>query len=96
MDAKTKAIVAHITLIGWIIALVVNGQQKDEFSSFYIRQMLGLIILGFVGSWIPFVNFLVWPVMLVFWILSLIGAANGEEKPTPILGEQFQQWFKGL
>ena len=45
MDGKTKAIVAHITLIGWIIALVLNSQQKDEYASFYIRQMLELIIL---------------------------------------------------
>lgn len=30
MDSKTKAIVAHITLIGWIIALLLNqGENKD-------------------------------------------------------------------
>lgn len=96
MDGKTKAIVAHITLIGWIIALVVNSQEKDEFASFYIRQMLGLILLSIVVSWIPIVNIVGWVVVFVLWILSLVGAASGEEKLTPFVGEYFQQWFKGL
>jgi hypothetical protein len=29
MDAKTKAIIAHIPYIGWIIALVINMSQKE-------------------------------------------------------------------
>lgn len=51
---KTTGIVAHITLIGWIIALVMNGERKGEeksFGAFYLRQILGLIILG-LGTWI--------------------------------------------
>lgn len=50
MDGKTRAIVAHFTLIGWIIALIVNNSDdkgKDELASFYIRQMLGLILIWF-------------------------------------------------
>ena len=95
MDGKTKAIVAHITLIGWIIALVLNSQQKDEFASFYIRQMLGLIILNFVWI-IPILGWIVGIIVLVLWILSVIGAASGELKPTPVIGKYFQDWFKAL
>lgn len=36
MDGKTKAIVAHITIIGWIIALVINSSEKDEFASYSV------------------------------------------------------------
>ena len=95
MDGKTKAIVAHITLIGWVIALVLNSQQKDEFASFYIRQMLGLIILSFV-SIIPFLGWIIGIAILILWILSIIGAASGEMKPTPVVGQYFQEWFKSL
>lgn len=95
MDGKTKAIVAHITLIGWIIALVLNSQEKDEFASFYIRQMLGLIILSFVTI-IPILGWIIGIAILVLWILSLIGAASGEMKLTPIVGQYFQDWFKTL
>ena len=96
MDGKTKAIVAHITLIGWIIALIVNSQNKDEIASFYIRQMLGISLLGLVLSFIPFVNLIGWLITVILWIVSLVGAASGEEKLVPVVGEYFQQWFAGL
>jgi uncharacterized membrane protein len=95
MDGKTKAIVAHITLIGWIVALVMNSQQKDEFASFYIRQMLGLIILNFVWI-IPILGWIVGIIVLVLWILSIIGAASGEQKLVPVVGKYFQDWFRAL
>ena len=97
MDDKVKAIVAHITLIGWIVALILNqGENKTELASYYIRQMLGLMLASFVLGFIPLLNLIVWLVFLVFWIMSLIGALNGEKKPTPYLGEYFQDWFKAL
>jgi len=96
MDGKTKAIVAHITWIGWIIALVVNSSEKDEIASFYIRQLLGLYLFSIVVSFIPFINFLGWLITLVFWIMSLIGAVNGEQKELPVVGKLFQDWFKGI
>lgn len=97
MDDKTKSIVAHITLIGWIVALVLNqGDNKTELASFYIRQMLGLILLSIAGSLIPILNLFMWVIVLVLWVLSLIGAINNEKKLTPYVGEYFQDWFKGL
>lgn len=96
MDGKTKAIVAHITYIGWIIALVINSSQKDEIASFYIRQLLGIYLFSIVISFIPVINLFGWLAALVFWILSLVGAINGEMKETPIVGKYFQDWFKGI
>ena len=95
MDGKTKAIIAHITIIGWIVALVLNSQEKDEFASFYIRQMLGLVIIGLLGL-IPILGIIFSLAALVFWILSLIGAIQGKEQLTPIVGEHFQNWFQSL
>ncbi len=95
MDGKTKAIVAHLTLIGWVIALVLNSQQKDEFASFYIRQMLGLIILNLIWI-IPIIGWIIGIIVMVLWILSIIGAASGEKKLTPVIGQYFQDWFKAL
>ena len=96
MDGKVKAIVAHITWIGWIIALVVNMNDKDELASFYIRQMLGLWLFSLVISFIPVVNIVGWLITFIFWIISLIGAINGEQKLVPWVGQLFQDWFKGL
>ena len=97
MDDKTKAIVSHITLIGWIVALVLNqGENKTELASFYIRQMLGLFLLVVVLGLIPIVNLIAWILGVVLWILSLIGSLNGEKKLTPVVGQYFQDWFKAL
>jgi len=99
MDGKTKAIVAHITYIGWIIALVINSGERDEIASFYIRQLLGLYLFSIAVSIliiIPPIAFIGWVATVVFWILSLVGALNGEMKETPIVGKYFQDWFKGI
>lgn len=75
MDAKTKAIVAHLTPIGWIIALVINMGQKEEMASYYIRQTLGLYLasfaLGILNS-IPVLGWIIWAVggIIVFGILA--------------------------
>lgn len=100
MDGKTKAIVAHLTIIGWIIALILNNQEeKDPLASFYIRQMLGLILIAVVGSfvfWIPIIGWILWLAVVVLWIVSLIGAAQGREQLVPVVGEMFQKWFHSL
>jgi uncharacterized membrane protein len=96
MDGKTKAIVAHIYWIGWIIALVLNSSEKDEFASFYIRQLLGLFLLSLILMFIPIIGWILNIVVFVFWILSLIGSIQGEKKETPVVGKYFQEWFKSL
>lgn len=95
-DGKNIALIAHLTLIGWIIALVMNNNTKNEFGSFYIRQVLGLGLCGLVLSFIPILGWLVSLGIFVLWIMSLISAINGEKKLTPLLGAQFQDWFKSL
>ena len=95
-SGKTVAIVAHLTLIGWIIAIIMNSSNKTELGSFYIRQVLGIMLLGFVLGIIPVINLFAWILPFILWIASLIGAINGNQKPVFLLGEYFQDWFKSL
>ena len=96
MNGKTIAIIAHITLIGWIIAIIINSNEKNEFASFYIRQLLGLFLAGIILSIIPLLGWLLSIVIFVFWIISLIGAIQDEKKEVPLVGKYFQEWFKTL
>ena len=96
LDGKTKAIIAHIYWVGWVIALVLNSNDKDELTSFYLRQLLGLFLFSVVVTFIPFVQFLGWIATLVFWVISLVGAVNGEKKEIPFVGHLFQDWFSGI
>lgn len=95
-DGKNIALIAHLTLIGWIIALVMNNNTKSEFGSFYIRQVLGLGLTGLVLSFIPILGWIVSLGIFVLWIMSLISALNGEKKLAPVLGAYYQDWFKSL
>jgi|SRR6187200_2934490 len=101
MDDKTKSIVAHITLIGWLIALVMNQSDKGDNTSFYLRQNLGLFIVAIAGSvlgmlTINLIGTIIAIGILVLWVLSLVGALSGEQKSSPVVGDMFQQWFKGI
>ncbi len=101
-DGKTVAIISYITLIGWIVAFIMNNGNKTDFGSYHIRQSLGIMIVAFalmiVNAFIgiAMLGWLIQIALLVFWILGFIGAVQGEKKPVPLLGEQFQEWFKGL
>lgn len=94
-EGKTIAIISYITWIGWIIALIMNMEKKNDFARFHIRQTL-LIFLGSILAWIPFIGW-IWGIFLfILWIIGLIAAINSEKKEVPILGHLAQDWFKGL
>jgi len=91
-DGKNVAIISHLYVIGWVIALVMNNTNKSDLGTFYIKQTLGVFMLSFLAM-IPLLRLVVGIVCFVLWIMSLIGALSGEKKPLPIVGEKFQEWF---
>ncbi|WP_339610635.1 hypothetical protein [uncultured Planktosalinus sp.] len=101
-DGKTIGIIAYITLIGWVVAILMNSGGKNEYASFHIRQMLGLILLSLVISVLSiYVNLglfgtILSVLVLVLWVIGFVGAIQGERKLVPIIGENFQEWFKGI
>lgn len=102
-EGKTTAIIAYLTLIGLVVALVLNMEKKNTFAAFHIRQSLGLMLTGLAVSfvsWIPFLGWLVaivaMVVLLIMWVSGLLNALNGREKPMPILGAKYIEWFKTL
>ena len=95
-EGKTMAIISYLTWIGLLIAFIMNNDKKNEFAKFHIRQSLLIVLAFIVVSFIPILNFVLWVVLFILWVIGLIGAINGEEKKVPLLGEYAQNWFKGL
>lgn len=101
-EGKTTAIIAYITVIGFIIAIVMNSTKKNEFAAFHIRQMLGLVLLGLSISILSAIadiyilSLLLQIGLIVLWVIGLVSAIQGETKPVPLLGEQFQEWFASV
>lgn len=102
-EGKTIAIIAYITIIGFVVALVMNSSKKHPLASYHIRQMLGLLITGLVVGMvgvIPILGRIINLVAVFFFlymcIMGLISAVKGREKPLPFLGEKYAEWFKNL
>lgn len=109
---KTVAILSYCTLIGWIIAIVLNSDNnnKSELGVFHLRQGLGIMITGiamsilsFIFMWIPVIGWLIaiviniaYLALFVFWILGLVSAINGEKKAVPLVGEYYQKLLNGI
>jgi uncharacterized membrane protein len=97
MSDKLKAIIAHVTLIGWIIAIVLNLSNKTPLTSFYLRQMMGILLLGLLFNLFSGIISMVLSILLIgLWVYSLLGAFAEEKRELPYIGTYFQQWFTFL
>ena len=89
-EGKNIAIIAYITIIGLIIAFVMNNEKKDSFATYHIKQSLGLALTGLSLGVIGMIPILGWIinivgifVLLYMWILGLMNAINGKENSVP-------------
>lgn len=103
LSGKTIAIVSYLTIIGLVVAYVLNTDKKDGFANFHIKQSLGLVVVGlglFVLGMVPILGWLIsffGSLFLLFlWIMGLMNAINGKEKQVPVLGKHFEDWFRNL
>lgn len=113
---KTPGILAYCTLIGFIIAIVLNGSKTGEdkkFGAFHLRQALGLFltmiagiigmmilgfILGLISYWIAGIvgGLLYFTIViggLVFLIMQIIAASQGQYKEVPLVGKTISKMF---
>ena len=101
-EGKTAAITSYILIIGVFIAMSMNGENKNSFASFHIRQAMGLSItfisLGLIISNFdnPMVSISMWIFVSILWAYGIFSAINGETKPVPLLGNFFQKAFKSI
>jgi uncharacterized membrane protein len=99
---KNAAIVAYLTIIGAVIAIFMNNENKSSFASCHIRQALGIFLtffalgypIGYFDNWMISSAFYVF--FFILWIYGFMGALNGEEKKVPLVGDFYQNLFKGL
>lgn len=101
-EGKSIAITSYILIIGVLIAMSMNAENKNKFASFHIRQALGLsltfIAVGTIisGLQIPMMTYSLWIFIIVLWTYGFITAIKGETTPTPLLGGFYQKIFKSI
>lgn len=102
-EDKSVGIIAYLTVIGLVAAFIMNKDKGNEFATYHIKQSLGLCLFGFAIFIVGLIPILGWIVsflgslfLLVLWVMGLINAVNGKEKPVPVIGSRFETWFKNL
>lgn len=83
MDKRTTDIVAYLTPIGLIIALLFGDRERSKF---HVNQAL-VIWLASIFDFVPFFGFF-WGIFCIICTLKgLISATNGVERKVPLLGD---------
>ncbi|WP_447640082.1 MULTISPECIES: DUF4870 domain-containing protein [Chitinophagaceae] len=109
-NGKTVAIVSYLFWLGWIIAFILNNGNKTSLGAYHLRQSLMLWIVGtvlglasFILGFIPVIGWIISILigiasigLFVLWIIGIINAANGQEKPLPVIGEKANEMLKGV
>ncbi|MGJ1323418.1 hypothetical protein ACR780_12050 [Sphingobacterium faecium] len=99
-NGKTVALIAYLTIIGLIAAVIMNNKNATSLGRFHIRQSIGITVTAMaVGllRYVPLVGnivgLIIGIVILVALILSILSAVKGEEQELPFIGNLFQKWF---
>lgn len=100
-EGKTLAIVSYFTFIGLIVAIIMNLEKRNTFTSFHTRQMLGLIMMLLFSNLVEqYINSLLgtacWIITFACWIYGLYYAVKEQYQPIPFIGEKFQEWFRNI
>ena len=104
VEDKTVAILSYLTLLGFIVAIVLNSSKKTALGAFHLRQVLGLfltmigvVVCQFILIFIPILGWLaifgLWCSMVALWLMGFIAALNGRMTPMPVVGPMYQKWF---
>tara|TARA_R110002110_G_scaffold92763_16_gene242021 strand:+ start:7132 stop:7452 length:321 start_codon:yes stop_codon:yes gene_type:complete len=101
IPGKNKAILAYATFIGFLIAASMNANQKDEFATWHLKNMFGIIVIWIVSIVTKFnINLFSGDIIQIISILSVIYSLvmtfQNKKEGIPFLSEKFQQWFTFL
>lgn len=107
IDGKTIAIISYFSIVGWIIAFILYMSNKSQMAAYHLRQSLAIILCGiacyilyfiliFVVGPFSFLLALVGIALFALWLIGLIAAINGQEKPVPLIGKMAQDIFAGI
>ncbi|WP_179315425.1 hypothetical protein [Winogradskyella undariae] len=101
-EGKTLGLVAYLTLFGTLIAFFMNQEKRNEFTTFHVRQALGLgliyILIAMVISSLDsmMISMSFWIFFSILYFYGLFGAISGKCNKIPILGDLFQKLFKSI
>lgn len=106
MNPKVQSILSYIGIL-WLIAYFAGKSQRNDFSTYHLKQGLGLllfsVLFGVIMNLVAILSASIAGILayvgVVFFIVMVIGiinAANDVKKPLPLVGELFDKQFPFL
>ena len=101
-EGKTIAIISYILIVGVLIAMSMNSENKNRYASFHIRQGFGLTLTFILlGISISYFNSIIiaapmWIFILVLMSYGIFSAASGSTIPLPLVGKLYQKFLSGI
>ena len=101
ISARKKATIGYITVIGLFIAMTMNSDNKDSFTTRHLQNMVGISILWICSQvsfyYIsPILGDVLWLLSFIVMIIQGVRAYQSKEPNIPYLSSKFQQWFTFL
>jgi uncharacterized membrane protein len=106
MTNRTMAIVAYITIIGWVVAYLSyrKSDDKSPLVKYHLTQSIGIILFSIALSIVSGVLVGILPALatvfylisllpLVLMLMGIITASNEAQRPIPVIGKLVEGKF---
>lgn len=82
---------------GWITGLIfLVTEKKNSFVRFHAMQSIVVFLVLQVLGFIPLLNLIVFPLILILWIFLMFKAYKGERFKLPVIGDFAEEQAKNL
>ena len=88
---KFISVLSYLTIIGWLVALILHGKDKDPLARYHLRQSLGLFVSAMVLAFIPIVGWLINILLFIAWCFGVYSAFVGHKYTLPVIGDFYQR-----
>lgn len=88
---KALAVLSYMTIVGWLIALIFHGQDRNPYVRFHLRQSLGLFVTAMLLTFVPLMGWLIVLLLVLAWCYGVYSAITGHKLPVPVVGNFYQR-----
>jgi len=103
MTPKVQSILSYLGIL-WLLAFFVGKDDRNDLSSYHLKQGLGLFLVAVVFNFAAALVLMIFPslsiilgvvgiLFLILMVLGIIAAANEVKKPLPVIGRIFEDKF---
>jgi len=91
LEENVAALLSYV--VGWITGLIFFLIEKDsKFVKFHAMQSIITFGACAILSFVPFLNWIVWILALILWIVLMVKAYQGQKFKLPGIGDLAEKW----